>query len=82
MPDDDQEEVPDSGAEIYAELRGGILDGTVRGRLPTREALAKRHNVSVWTIGRVIDRLKHEGLVVTRGSRGTWVAPRRTRSED
>lgn len=73
MPDD---EVPDSGDEIYAELKRGIIDGSLRGQLPTRAVLAERHRVSVWTIGRVIERLKNEGLVVTRGSRGTWVARR------
>lgn len=77
VSDEDRDEVPDSAAEIHAQLRAGILDGSLRGRLPTREALATRHGVSVWTIGRVIDRLKAEGLVVTRGGRGTWVVPRR-----
>ena len=73
---DDDEVAPDSREEIYAQLRDGILDGSLRGRLPTREVLAARHRVSVETIGRVIDRLKSDGLVVTRGGRGTWVARR------
>lgn len=77
MPDDERDEAPDSGEQIYIALRAQILGGTLRGRLPTRETLAERHGVSVWTIGRVVDRLKTEGLVVTRGGRGTWVAPRR-----
>lgn len=75
MPDE-LDEAPDSGEDIYNDLRKGILDGTLRGQLPNREVLAAKHRVSVWTIGRVIDRLKNEGLVVTRGGRGTWVARR------
>ena len=76
MPDEQREEAPDSSDDIYATLRAQILDGTLRGRLPTREILAERHGVSVWTIGRVITRLRNDGLVVTRGGNGTWVARR------
>lgn len=76
MPDDQRDEAPDSSEEIYALLRDQILDGALRGRLPTREVLADRHGVSVWTIGRVITRLRNDGLVVTRGGNGTWVARR------
>lgn len=71
MPD-----VPDSGAEIYESLRQQILSGELTGRIPTRDALAAKHRVSVWTIGDVIRRLKEDGLVVTRGGNGTWVAER------
>lgn len=73
MPD-----VPDSGAEIYESLRKQILSGELTGRIPTRESLAVKHKVSVWTIGDVIARLKSEGLVVTRGGNGTWVVERTT----
>lgn len=73
MPD-----VPDSGAEIHESLRNQILSGELTGRIPTREALAAKHKVSVWTIGDVIARLKAEGLVVTRGGNGTWVVERTT----
>lgn len=69
-------EIPASGEEIYAHLRRQIVDGKLTGRIPTREALAAEHGVSVWTIGDVVKRLKAEGMLVTRGGNGTWVAPR------
>lgn len=76
VANEDREEAPDSREEIYELLRAGILDGSLRGHLPTRETLAARHGVSPSTIGRAIRQLKADGLVVTRGGRGTWVARR------
>lgn len=77
--DDLDDAAPDGRDAIYAELRDGIVGGTITGQLPTRRELAQAHRVSEATIGRVVRRLKAEGLVVTLGGRGTWVAKRRTR---
>lgn len=80
--DDLDDEAPDSREDIYTALHDGIVNGSITGRLPTRAALARRHRVSEWTIGRAIRRLKADGLVVTRGGSGTWVTPPRRPPKD
>jgi len=66
-----------SRVQVYLDLRARIHrreDGHRPGdRLPNREVLADLYGVSVYTIGRAIDLLKHDGLVETHGGAGTWV---------
>lgn len=78
-PDDLDDAAPDGRDAIYAELRDGIVAGSITGQLPTRRELAQAHRVSEATIGRVVRQLKADGLVVTLGGRGTWVAKPRPR---
>lgn len=69
--------VPFSSEEIYRDLRRRIEaaePGYQPGdQLPVQEALADVYGVSRWTIIRVIGQLRTDGLVVTRGGRGTLV---------
>lgn len=66
-----------SRVDVYLDLRGRIRrrdDGHRPGdRLPNRADLADLYGVSVFTIGRAIELLKHDGLVETHGGAGTYV---------
>jgi len=60
---------------IVGELRQQILNGLLGpgDRLPTRNELIARYDVSSVTIQRAFDRLIEDGFVYSRGSRGTFV---------
>lgn len=62
-------------SDIHAVLRSEILDGRYNGgvRFPSEQALARRFGVSRSTITRAIDRLKYDGLVVSRKGAGSRV---------
>jgi hypothetical protein len=61
---------------VLESLRARILSGAYRvgSRLPTRAELVKRYATTAMTMQRVFDRLEHEGFVVSRGQRGTFVS--------
>lgn len=61
--------------DIGAVLRSEILDGKFNGgaRFPSEPALARRFGVSRSTITRALDRLKHDGLIVSRKGSGSRV---------
>src|SRR5437867_10004821 len=62
--------------EVAATLRGLMARGEFRPgmRLPSERALAARLGVSRVTVVRALDRLRLEGLVVTRHGSGSFVA--------
>lgn len=60
--------------QIAADLRHGIADGTLAGRLPAYKALATRYGVAEMTIQSVMKELQREGLVTTVTGRGTFVS--------
>lgn len=65
---------------IHAELKAKIEAGEFEPetKLPTHHELADAYKVSRATISRVMEDLVAEGLVVTRGRLGTYVARRST----
>lgn len=59
--------------QIASRVAGGELEpGT---RLPTVRALAAELHLAVNTVARVYRELEADGVVVTEGRRGTFVAP-------
>lgn len=57
---------------VVTELREGILDGEIAGRLPSLRGLAERYGTTVDVARRAVDVLRGEGLVVTRHGSGTF----------
>lgn len=55
--------------QIAAELRAEIMDGTLRGKLPTTEELNLRFDTSNATITKVMSALRREELVTSRRGR-------------
>ncbi len=80
---------PTSDRPPYEQLRvqiasrvasGELLEGT---RLPTVRALAAELRLAANTVARAYKELESDGVVVTEGRRGTFVAPSAAgRSED
>ena len=64
-----------SNVDICAALRSEILDGKYDGatRFPSEPALARRFGVSRSTVTRALDRLKRDGLIVSRKGSGSRV---------
>lgn len=62
---------------IYEALRTRILDGAAGyragDRLPSQADIAQVYGVSIATVQRAVDLLKHDGLVQTRGGAGTVI---------
>ncbi len=71
---------PESPTPIYEQLRAQIAGRAAAGdlaagtRLPTVRALAGELGVGVRTVQRVYTELEADGVVVTEGRRGTYVA--------
>jgi DNA-binding transcriptional regulator YhcF (GntR family) len=71
---------PDSSTPLYEQLRSQIAGRAATGdlpagtRLPTVRALAAEIGVGVRTVQRVYTELEADGVVVTEGRRGTFVA--------
>jgi len=65
-------------ARLAAALREEILTGRLEPnqQMPTRAELESRFRVSRITVQHALDTLRHDGLVVTRGRAGTFVADR------
>lgn len=63
--------------QIYARVRAGIADGTLRPsqRLPSARALASQLAVARGTVDAAYALLADEGFIETRGAAGTVVAP-------
>lgn len=63
--------------QIYARVRAGIADGTLRPsqRLPSARALASQLAVARGTVDTAYALLADEGFIETRGAAGTVVAP-------
>lgn len=63
-------------AEIAAELRRGILDGSLplHHRLPAERRMAETHGVARNTVREALARLAEEGFVDIRPGSGTYVA--------
>jgi DNA-binding transcriptional regulator YhcF (GntR family) len=71
---------PTSGTPPYEQLRSQIASRVASGdlapgsRLPTVRALAAQVDLAVNTVARVYRELEADGVVVTEGRRGTFVA--------
>src|SRR5579862_195978 len=63
--------------QIYARIRAGIADGTLRPsqRLPSARALASQLAVARGTVDAAYALLADEGFIEARGAAGTVVAP-------
>lgn len=61
--------------ELAADLQPG-------DQLPSTRSLAAGHQVGPVTVARALARLSAEGTVITEPGRGTFVAPRRTATQD
>ncbi|HVF17398.1 MAG TPA: PLP-dependent aminotransferase family protein [Steroidobacteraceae bacterium] len=63
--------------QIYARLRAAIIDGSAQAdeRLPSARGLAAQLNIARGTVDLAYARLAEEGFIVSRGQRGTFVAP-------
>jgi DNA-binding GntR family transcriptional regulator len=76
--------LPPTRDEIYEQLRARILRGDEGyrpgDRLPTQLELAKEFDVHRITIARVTLLLTADGLVASRGRRGTIVVERKSES--
>ena len=60
----------------YSEIRGDIVDGVLPGGFKLRaEALSKQYKVGLTPLREALARLVGDGMVVTEGQRGFWVAP-------
>jgi len=70
-----QREAP-KRAKLIATLRRQIVTGRLKPaeQMPTRAALERQHGVSRITVQHALDTLRRDGLVVTRGRAGTFVA--------
>src|SRR6478735_2829324 len=72
---------PSAGEPPYEQLRRQIASRVATGeltagtRLPTVRALAEELHLAVNTVARVYRELEADGVVVTEGRRGTFVAP-------
>jgi DNA-binding GntR family transcriptional regulator len=58
---------------IADDLRAKIQSGQLTGQLPTRAALAEEYGVADMTVGRALDILKDEGLIVGVAGLGVFV---------
>jgi DNA-binding GntR family transcriptional regulator len=58
---------------IADDLRAKIESGEITGQLPTRAELAEEYGVADMTVGRAIDVLKDEGLVMGVAGLGVFV---------
>ena len=71
---------PDSPVPPFEQLRAGIAAQVVDGslpagsKLPTVRALAEQLGLAVNTVARAYRELEGDGVVVTEGRRGTFVA--------
>ncbi|WP_246060719.1 GntR family transcriptional regulator [Nocardioides dongxiaopingii] len=71
---------PQSSSPIYEQLRAQVAGRAASGdlpagtRLPTVRGLAEELGVGVRTVQRVYTELEADGVVVTEGRRGTFVA--------
>jgi GntR family transcriptional regulator len=59
--------------DLTRTLRTAILTGEITGRLPSLDALAKRHKVTRDIAHRAVDILRGEGLVVSFQGKGSYV---------
>jgi DNA-binding GntR family transcriptional regulator len=60
---------------IYSQLKQMILSGKLRkGKRLIREKIAQDFNISETIVARAFSRLKRDGLIITQGSVGTFVA--------
>jgi DNA-binding GntR family transcriptional regulator len=77
--------VPPTREEIAADIKAKISERKPGYRpgdqLPKQPELAEEYGVHRVTIARAIALLAAEGLVVSRGRRGTYVAERRATDE-
>ena len=60
--------------QLAAILRDLIQAGKLAGRLPSWQDLAAEYDIADSTVRHAISILREEGLVVTRGGKGTFVA--------
>lgn len=60
--------------QLAAILRDLIRSGQLTGRLPSWQDLAAEYDVADSTVRHSITILREEGLLVTRGGKGTFVA--------
>ncbi len=62
---------------IYGELKQMILSGKIKkGKRLFREKIGRDFNVSQTVVAEAFSRLKKDGLVIIRGSVGSFVAQR------
>lgn len=63
--------------QIENQIRRALMDGTLSPgeQLPTEMELMEKLGVSIWTVREGLSALVHEGLLVRRPRKGTFVAP-------
>jgi DNA-binding transcriptional regulator YhcF (GntR family) len=72
---------PDAFDPPYEQLRAQVAGRAASGdlpagtRLPTVRALAEQLNLAVNTVAKTYRALEADGVIVTEGRRGTFVAP-------
>jgi DNA-binding LacI/PurR family transcriptional regulator len=64
------------GIRLLADLRKQIFDGRLKpgSRMPVRTVFEERYDTTPVTVQKVFSKLAREGLIVTHGSRGTFVS--------
>ena len=59
--------------QVAAIVRGRIADGTIRGRVPSKKALAQEFGVAIGTVTKAMAVLRDEGLIYTIRGWGSFV---------
>ena len=69
----------DSGQPPWVQLtdilRQQIVSGTLTGRLPSVRTLSQEYGLAMGTVGKAMEQLRAEGLIVTVKGWGSSVAP-------
>ena len=69
---------------IYEQIKNSIIEQIMNDELKENEAIPSIRNlaqdikISVMTIKKAYDELEHEGYIVSRQGKGTFVAPKNT----
>jgi DNA-binding GntR family transcriptional regulator len=72
-----------SSDEVYTQLKKMILSGKLKkGQRLTHEGIANDFNVSRTLVHKVIFQLKKDGLIISKGRKGSFVASRGLRKFD
>jgi len=64
-------EVPE---ELYTHLKKMIVSGKLKkGQRLTHEGIGEHFNISRWDVQKVISQLKEDGLIISKGRKGSFV---------
>jgi DNA-binding LacI/PurR family transcriptional regulator len=72
----DETDTVTPGIRLLADLRAQIFDGRLPpgSRMPVRTVFEKRYGTTPVTVQKAFSKLAREGLIVARGTRGTFVS--------